>query len=1629
MNRILPTIITFLSSQNNMLKEKVFHFLEIEKDSCVLLPNTSAQKSKTSMKSFVSAMLLLFFVSFANAATRYSVANGKWKATSSWATTEFETPGAATSLLVGNPGAGIVTISCTVPTVFDMTGVGGTCSGANSDTAIGLANSQTGVNYQLYRGATAVGAAVSGTGSAISFGVHNATGTYTVVATSAVGGCTATMTGSVTVIKYNTPVLPTATVTDVNCPTDATGKITMTTAFSPASLKLYRDLAAPANGHVNLGTSLLSNRNAFTVEGWIKFDKTKAVSGMSIFGQNDVIEVIFEGTNLRVWTNHGAVNMPLADFPADNAWHHIAATGDGKNVSLYFDGVLKGIAGGTTTSYGSSSDTAKIGWAVSSTGGACLDGEVLKVGFWNRALSASEITTMSNGFAIYEASQSGLLAGYNFNEGAGTTLAGVGSVVAPGTITNVGALWTDPYTYSWTSAPAGFTSNLKDISGLTPRTYNLTTSLKNCTSVGTWEVKANNPAPTITTAATLAVCQSAAVQTTTMAYTATANSPTSYSIDWATLTDQGSTVFPFVAGAGSVTGISVPAGTTTGTYTGTMTVANANGCTAAIPITLRVNALPTAGLSSNDADNAFCTGTSVTFTATGGTNYNFRVAGLSVQNGASATYTTTSLTNGQVVDVIVTNATNCTATSAGITNVVNSGPAISLTKTDETCPSSNNGTITTGLTGGLSNIRYIKLTQKYVNADAWQQVAEIEAFEVFTGTNVARSSSGAVATSSTNFSASYLPIKAIDGDNSGTNNFWHSGTANVNEWIKVDLQSGKNIDFIKIYNRKDCCSTRGQNMLLELFDASNNLVYSRTVDLFQAGANIPVNVNVLDVFWGDGVTSLNRTALDSGTYTFNYADVIGCSVSSPISISSINPNLPASVSIGASPSGAICSGKSVTFTATPTNGGAMPTYQWYNGASVIAGETASTYVTTTLANADAIKVVMISNASPCLTGSPATSNIETVTVNPLPVAPTASATAQPSCVVPTGTITVAAPTGMNYSIDGVNYSNTSGVFSGVAVGVYSVTVKNGSGCISLGTPVSINAPIINTWDGVKWSKSGTTVPPSSTDIVVFNADFTITSQFDACSCRINSGVNVVVGVSGALNDTAILQIENGLDVVSPGSLTFENNASLIQINDAAVNTGKITYKRKSSFMKLSDYTYWSSPVKGQNTKDLSPNTETGKFYSFVSNNWKPAYNVTMDPGIGYIIRTPKAGTWGVFGAANYEVVVFPYKQPVQFVGEPNNGDQIKFTLDPIVGRKNLIGNPYPSTLDANAFLLANKDILEGTIYFWTHNTAIQQASNITNGTAGSGFYAYTSDDYAAYNSLGGVGGVVANSKPDPNNPVGADRPSGKIAAGQSFMAVTKVPGVVSFKNSMREKASNTQFFKQTKNAKTTTAGRQRVWLNLTNTEGAFKQTLIGYIKGATNGYEDFFDGIKNNGNSFVDFYSVNDNTKLVIQGRALPFDPADVVPLGYSSNIEGAFAISIDEVDGDLSNQSIFIEDKETQTIHDLKSGSYSFTTKKGIFNERFALRYTNKTLGSGDFETTDNTVVVTVKNKQLKVYSATEAIDKVLVYDLSGRQLYKKERLNNTEVTVQYINSGTQALVVKVVLENGKIVTKKVIY
>ena len=107
---------------------------------------------------------------------------------------------------------------------------------------------------------------------------------------------------------------------------------------------------------------------------------------------------------------------------------------------------------------------------------------------------------------------------------------------------------------------------------------------------------------------------------------------------------------------------------------------------------------------------------------------------------------------------------------------------------------------------------------------------------------------------------------------------------------------------------------------------------------------------------------------------------------------------------------------------------------------------------------------------------------------------------------------------------------------------------------------------------------------------------------------------------------------------------------------------------------------------------------------------------------------------------------------------------------------------------------------------------------------------------------------------------------------------------------------------------------------------------------------------------------------MTIQGRPLPFDDSDLVPLGVHLNIAGNYKIAISFADGLFVDNSshIYLEDKLLGIIHDLRQAPYDFTSATGTFDTRFILRYTNQTLGDTEFSTATGQVVVAVKNQQI---------------------------------------------------------------
>ncbi|MBA0882930.1 T9SS sorting signal type C domain-containing protein, partial [Flavobacterium undicola] len=775
--------------------------------------------------------------------------------------------------------------------------------------------------------------------------------------------------------------------------------------------------------------------------------------------------------------------------------------------------------------------------------------------------------------------------------------------------------------------------------------------------------------------------------------------------------------------------------------------------------------------------------------------------------------------------------------------------------------------------------------------------------------------------------------------------------------------------------------------------------YTGSITKWQSSPSGTFASSVTDI--ANTTTTLTATNLTATTYYRAVVTSGTCSASnSTTGTITVNPNLAASVSVSAFPSGAICSGTSVTFTATPTYGGTTPSYQWkLNGGNV--GSDSSTYTNAALVNGDVVTCEMTSNATPCSTGSPAISNSSIIMVNSLPSTPTAGAPTNPNCVVPTGSVLLSGLPANGTIIQTGSHNDTviiigggTQTITGLLPGNYNFTISNGD-CTSASVDVTIISSVTNTWSSGSWS-NGT---PTINQRLVFASDYSNLNDvnLEGCSCQV-TGTAAVTIKSGRT-----LKIENGVDIASTGSLIFENNASLVQINDAAINSGNINYKRYTNYVKRYDFTYWSSPVVGQTLYNLSPNTLYDKYYSY-NNGWVISYYglATMVAGNGYLIRAPQ--TFSVTDAAIDTSPVF--------IGKPNNG---VVTLSSLVGNKSyLLGNPYPSAINADAFLEANSAVLEGTLYFWTHNTSPINAI-ATNA------YKYNTNDYITYNNTGGVGAT------------------GMIAAGQGFFAPTKAAGNVVFNNSMRivggtSGVNNSQFFKLSTTSKSITAAtteKSRIWLNLTNKEGAYKQMLIGYITGATNNYDAGFDGVTYDGNQYVDFYSINNAVNLSIQGRALPFVKKDSVALGYKSTIKGDFQISIDHTDGELTSQTIFLEDTVLKVLHDLTKSSYIFSTEIGRFNTRFVLRYVDKNAVQPVVDTPQvvETVFVSVNNNEIGVSSIEDLISKIIIYDISGNILYQKEGVSANDYVVQHLLSSQQVLFVNVVLANGKITSTKIIY
>lgn len=535
-------------------------------------------------------------------------------------------------------------------------------------------------------------------------------------------------------------------------------------------------------------------------------------------------------------------------------------------------------------------------------------------------------------------------------------------------------------------------------------------------------------------------------------------------------------------------------------------------------------------------------------------------------------------------------------------------------------------------------------------------------------------------------------------------------------------------------------------------------------------------------------------------------------------------------------------------------------------------------------------------------------------------------------------------------------------------------------------------------------------------------------------------VIVKPGGSVSVRTNSNLEVQNHVkNQAAAADFLVESDANLKQNNDDSVNEGSITVKR-NALMKRLDYTYWGSPVTGQNLKAFSNGTLDNRFYVYrevddyfdgvfaysksgaydgllMADHFplqdKNTYNFEITKG--YAVRAPNnyTSTNTIFNGT--------------FVGVPNNGGIKNFKLkytDAAHGN-NFVANPYPSNIDFSKLYADNSTYMYNTAWFWTNvnPNPVMQGSNYPSQYLGVDYY----NNYAIYNGSGGVGPTstapVNGSTSGPTSLI----PTNIIKVGQGFVIRAKEAGKdkdLVFKNAIRSIDNSGKFFNaRTANANSTSV--DRYWLRLSTPLGVNNDILVAYKEGATNDYEIDYDA-KMMANPPDAFYSILDDNKLVIQGRAYPLNTQDKVTLGARFYEPGNYTISILQKEGIFADsQAIYIKDKLEGKVINLQEQNYSFNvSSEGNITDRFEVVYQpESTLATNQAAIRD--AVIYYEQDNIVVAAADKIID-VLMYDSSGKLILKLSP-NNTKAKINTANlsKGIYLLHIKML---GKTITKKVI-
>lgn len=530
---------------------------------------------------------------------------------------------------------------------------------------------------------------------------------------------------------------------------------------------------------------------------------------------------------------------------------------------------------------------------------------------------------------------------------------------------------------------------------------------------------------------------------------------------------------------------------------------------------------------------------------------------------------------------------------------------------------------------------------------------------------------------------------------------------------------------------------------------------------------------------------------------------------------------------------------------------------------------------------------------------------------------------------------------------------------------------------------------------------------------------------------------------------------------SNAGIYLRNEAQLLQGNSNSANTGNglISVFQEGNATAYT-YNYWCSPVQNNSNSLLfgnilfepidKTNSNKAKITSelngnanplTISNRWIYKFSGTdysdwvyigntfdINPGEGYTMK-------GVSGT-NMNVVLYGIsnnpgnKQRYDFRGRPNTGN---ITLEINKDKSRLVGNPYPSALDLNAFLQENKSIT-GIAYFWDSSPVTSHYLNEYEGGYGAYSPAAGNNGYvpAVFSKYDGSGNLINHNFETGNYYARRYSP-----IGQGFLVVGNEKGSLTFKNEYRkiekENSSTSEFKSKLIPQKTSdTENVASLRLNVEFKNQYVRQLLLIHSEIATSGIDRAMDA-QNLSLLESDSGWLLENESYLI--NVLPFDQHEKIPLylKLSEKTELNFKIAALE----NFNSEVFLFDSETELYFDLKNQDYKIQLNEGEYHNRFRIAYYNPNPISAREEIEevvkpykDYAIIQNNPLTRLEITTPTQNTStSIVLFDGTGRKIFEfKNVLNQNYFEFPTTNLSNGIYIVKITGPTGTIISKKVI-